>query len=437
MKDGRSAAGVVPPRAWHLLCLVRRGHTTTFTLDNHAVLHVSSPMPLLLNGSLVLGNDQDKLDGGYTPTEAFLGELAWLGLWDAALTPGDLAALLRCRPASRHAITAARPPWSVRGHITMREGDPCREKNAPGSLPVLARVPFNAARGFCNLLGMSLPLPDSAEASMRLARTLNSFPTDGCISPYYESNFLWLGAEYHPEKARWVDGRTGRVLIYVPKELTSPLDTFSHAVLGPSGLWISTMEKEEHCFQCEGVLGGGVHLLRGLCRTPLHFWPRRHPSGGMYWHGVAGVSLVQRYGSWRLQKDLDDQTVAMAKGPGLPLGRRMWIVVNDSLCTEATTPRPREMEAPLTLSECREGFFSCWAGGCVPMDKRCSLTPDCSDASDERGCQLVHLRPGARHHLPPPSHAFTLNVSLWLRKVRITYNLSHRHTSPREDKLSW
>lgn len=429
MKDSCSTIGMLSPRAWHLLCLVRRGHTTTFTYDHHHALDIHSAMPLLLNGSFVLGNDQDKYDGGYTITEAFLGEIAWVGLWDVALNTEDLAALLKCRPASRPTVTAIRPPWVVRGHITTREGNPCQERDATIYLPVMVPVPYGVANDFCRRLGMSLPLPDSAEASTRLAKELKGFATDHCVSPYSVVSFSWLAAEYHPEKTRWVDGRSGRDLQYMPTEMTTPLDTSSIAVIGPRGEWMSTMEKEEHCFLCEGVMGGGAHLLRGLCRTPLYFWPRVDPLGSMYWHGEMRVSLVQRNGLWQLREALEGQVVAQTNNSGWPLGRHMWEVLNVSLCAAPATLS--EVTTPLSLSECHEGFFSCWAEGCVPMDKRCSLTPECPDASDERECQLLHMRHGARHHLPPHSTDFILEVSFALRKVRFFYfHFSHRLASP-------
>ena len=405
------------PRAWHLLCIVRRCSITTYSLDLTPVIQFNSSMPLLLNGSLVLGNDQDEFDGQYTITEAFVGEMAWVGMWDNALTLQDLTALLKCRPAHLPTITAARLPWEVRGQVTTRDGDPCLERDTPSSLMVAAPLPFPDAQNFCRKLGMSLPVPRSAEASRRVAAALKGLEGEHCFPLYTTISFLWLGVQYLSATDRWVDGRSGADLNYVPLEVTLSRTTLPHVAITHEGLWIPTVDHARHCFMCEGVLhGDGPFLLRGLCNTPLYLHIRISPSGGIYWHGEARVSLRQHGDVWQLQDDLTGQVAAQVKGRALPIGHTSWQVFNISLCGDPNTLL--KASASLSLTQCREGSFSCWGDGCVPLEARCSLTPECHDSSDERECQLVHPRPGARHHLPPNPHNFTLDLSLWFSKVR-------------------
>ncbi|XP_021522908.1 pentraxin-4 [Aotus nancymaae] len=44
-------------------------------------------------GSLVLGQEQDSVGGGFDSSEAFVGSMAGLGIWDRALVPGEVANL--------------------------------------------------------------------------------------------------------------------------------------------------------------------------------------------------------------------------------------------------------------------------------------------------------------------------------------------------------
>ncbi|KAK8392671.1 hypothetical protein O3P69_014839 [Scylla paramamosain] len=407
----------VLPRMWHLLCVVRGANTTTYTVDLKVVLHINSSLPLLLNGSLVLGNDQDQLDGGYTVTEAFVGQLAWVGLWDHALTSQDLTAVLQCRAARHPPVMDARLPWLVRGQVTTREADPCLERDAPASLAVAVPLPYDGARDLCRKLGMSLPVPESLAASKRSFEVLQEADFKRCSSMHTTFSMLWLGVEHRAATGRWVDGSSGEELRYISVHLIMPGKEFSRGVLLKSGAWIGSSDDARHCFTCEGVVGGGAFLLRGLCRSPLHLYARAFPSGGLYWHGLERVSLVRRGDEWQLRDDLHGQVMAQLVGGGLPVGRAAWNVMNTSACADPTDLS--ETTVPLSFTQCVEGEFSCWEGGCMPMEKRCSLTPECNDSSDERGCQLVHFRPGTRLHLPPHPHTFTLDMALWFWKVSL------------------
>nr|XP_056722253.1 pentraxin-4 [Euleptes europaea] len=44
-------------------------------------------------GSLILGQEQDTLGGGFEPSEAFVGFLAGLAMWDRALSPGEVSGI--------------------------------------------------------------------------------------------------------------------------------------------------------------------------------------------------------------------------------------------------------------------------------------------------------------------------------------------------------
>ncbi|MPC16159.1 Pentraxin-4 [Portunus trituberculatus] len=411
----------ISPRAWHLLCVVRGGNTTSYTLDLNVIIRINYSLPLLLNGTLVIGNDQDQHDGGYTVTEAFVGQLAFIGLWDHALTSQDLAALLQCRPAHYRPVIDASLAWLVRGQVTTGEADPCLERDTPASLVVPVPVFYNHARDFCRQLGMSLPVPESLEASKRSFAVLQEADFERCSSMHTTFSMLWLGVEHNAALGRWVDADSGAELRYISEHLMMPGKEYSRGVLLKSGGWIGAADDERHCFMCEGVVGDSTFLLRGLCRSSLHLYARSFPSGDLYWHGLERVSLVRRGDEWQLRDDLGGQVVAQMVDGSLPLGSAVWNIVNTSVC--ADPPNLQETTVSLSFTQCVKGEFSCWKGGCVPMEKRCSLTPECNDSSDEQGCHLVHIRPGTRLHLPPHPNTFTLDITLWFWKVRPSHLL--------------
>ncbi|XP_014908745.1 neuronal pentraxin receptor a [Poecilia latipinna] len=77
-------------------------------------------------GELVLGQEQDSLGGGFDSTQAFVGELSQVGLWDRVLSSAQVASLARCSRVTQGAVVL----WSeskvqVYGGATKDPGEPC------------------------------------------------------------------------------------------------------------------------------------------------------------------------------------------------------------------------------------------------------------------------------------------------------------------------
>ncbi|KAM8824397.1 neuronal pentraxin receptor a isoform 1-T1 [Synchiropus picturatus] len=77
-------------------------------------------------GVLILGQEQDSLGGGFDSTQALVGELSQVGLWDRVLTPAQVASLARCGRVTQGSVA----PWTdagveVHGGATADPGEPC------------------------------------------------------------------------------------------------------------------------------------------------------------------------------------------------------------------------------------------------------------------------------------------------------------------------
>uniref|UniRef100_A0A3B3WNM7 Pentraxin (PTX) domain-containing protein n=1 Tax=Poecilia mexicana TaxID=48701 RepID=A0A3B3WNM7_9TELE len=80
-------------------------------------------------GELVLGQEQDSLGGGFDSTQAFVGELSQVGLWDRVLSSAQVASLARCSRVTQGAVVL----WSeskvqVYGGATKDPGEPCTNR---------------------------------------------------------------------------------------------------------------------------------------------------------------------------------------------------------------------------------------------------------------------------------------------------------------------
>lgn len=69
---------------------------------------------------------QDSVGGGFDASQALVGELSQVGLWDRVLTAGQVASLARCSRISQGSVTS----WTddgveVHGGATKDPGEPC------------------------------------------------------------------------------------------------------------------------------------------------------------------------------------------------------------------------------------------------------------------------------------------------------------------------
>uniref|UniRef100_A0A3Q4GTZ8 Neuronal pentraxin receptor-like n=1 Tax=Neolamprologus brichardi TaxID=32507 RepID=A0A3Q4GTZ8_NEOBR len=78
------------------------------------------------DGVLILGQEQDSLGGGFDSSQALVGELSQVGLWDRVLTSNQVASLARCGKITQGSVV----PWAengvdVYGGATKDPGEPC------------------------------------------------------------------------------------------------------------------------------------------------------------------------------------------------------------------------------------------------------------------------------------------------------------------------
>ncbi|KAK2097276.1 Pentraxin-4 [Saguinus oedipus] len=77
-------------------------------------------------GSLVLGQEQDSVGGGFDSSEAFVGSMAGLGIWDRALVPREVANLATGKEFPAGAILTLANAASA-GEFVQRTGCTCPE----------------------------------------------------------------------------------------------------------------------------------------------------------------------------------------------------------------------------------------------------------------------------------------------------------------------
>ncbi|XP_056136813.1 neuronal pentraxin-1-like [Lampris incognitus] len=121
---------------WHHLCITwttRDGMWEAFqdgvmrgSGENLAPYH-----PIKPNGVLVVGQEQDTLGGGFDATQAFVGELANLNIWDRKLSIGEIYNLATCNSRARagNVFSWTEANIEVFGGASKWTFEPCRSPN--------------------------------------------------------------------------------------------------------------------------------------------------------------------------------------------------------------------------------------------------------------------------------------------------------------------
>ena len=75
---------------WHFLCVDWKSEGGSWNAYVDGVLRdngtlLSKDSIITANGTIVIGQEQDRLGGGFSASEAFLGKLSYLDIWDTVL----------------------------------------------------------------------------------------------------------------------------------------------------------------------------------------------------------------------------------------------------------------------------------------------------------------------------------------------------------------
>ncbi|XP_021553668.1 pentraxin-4 [Neomonachus schauinslandi] len=94
---------------WHHVCVIWMSTPGRYWLYvDHSLVatgsHFREGYEIPAGGSLVLGQEQDSMGGGFDSSEAFVGSIAGLAIWDQALVPGEVAKLATGREVPGGAI---------------------------------------------------------------------------------------------------------------------------------------------------------------------------------------------------------------------------------------------------------------------------------------------------------------------------------------------
>ena len=232
------------------------------------------------------------------------------------------------------------------------------------------------------------------------------------LSYSYPVPSLWIGINDNQVEGEWRDYYTHQVMNHTEAWAAwapngQRRENCAHFVKGSDGNPIVEDGgcDEKHFCMCKRQ----PHFylkFRGLCNNSAietYYWPRNDLTQIWKLKLIGLRSEIEhdaQSGLWRLSV-VGHNVTAISKTSlsSFTLGRHNWTITGDKGCNEDINSDFYTTE--LKMSGCADGEFTCNDGQCISMDQRCDQLPNCRDASDEMGCNILILKEGYNMNIPP------------------------------------
>ncbi|XP_076040899.1 uncharacterized protein LOC143025310 [Oratosquilla oratoria] len=393
----------LPLDTWIHLCYALEDGNLRFYqngvwVDRGQIRAASHAIPF--NGTLIIGQDQDFIGGGFSKASALSGEIAQVNIWSRPLRKETVENIASCREFVKGDIFSTHTAeMEVFGKATVSSVHMKRFCQKTTRFVLFTGFySLTDAKQVCSRIGLQMYVPENEEENRELyhayKRSNNSVFAKGVV---------WIGAT---RKVDWINLGTGEPLTYIPFSLTGRPNIPEENCLAMGSLvgnWAAFLcEGYEMSFACATA----SHLtmkVRGMCESrdkKTHFQYRHHVTGKPLLMSYHQYVIYEKHpGSWVLYDRHNDVNLARysptRKGP--LVGMTQWTVLN-AFCSYSP-----ESQISLSLSPCDASEYMCDNGDCIPKADRCNMRNECEDKTDEDDCQILEIPSTYRRHRPPPS----------------------------------
>ena len=337
-------------------------------------------------------------------------------MWPRKLTLAELADAFECQDTisedilkwSKIAIRVSElgQGWSKVGATSGRMVETYTLCKPQPQVFIFPKVSAKVAQEICSSLGAEIPMPTTNKA-LHIIKKQKMQSSDRRLC-----NSMWIDLSDEIEESRWTGMRNSKLVFSIPWKRGFPNGDIIHNCVkldindGP-GLQ-DTSCNQELCADCT-VSQPAVWTMRGACQNIEHnryFVSFQNEPGKLLFRGYGDYVIQNSSEStsiWQWSDELTGSIIAELSSETQtsklwPQGRQLWLL-KQNMCGLHTG-----QSIPLLLSPCTDGQFTCDDATCIDLYKRCDLSPDCKDGSDESGCNLIQLPPVYRGDISPQPH---------------------------------
>ncbi|KAK3891537.1 hypothetical protein Pcinc_004581 [Petrolisthes cinctipes] len=390
---------------WWRFCYLHSFETKQHTIYwNDKVFSGTSEGPEMVRGGglLVIGQDQDRMGGGYTFSQSLNAVVADLRLYNRTLTNSEALDFVSCKethldPQPLVSFSDFKNNWKIEGSVNIEDlnlADICQKESS-----FLIMFPeawsFSQAVAMCNNVGGSLPVPISARENEQILSFLNPY-IPYCSDAHGYSIALGMLKEY--ETHSHYHYKSGENITYSNFLYRRDEDSNCVAIAVTEddyGYWYYSKCDLELCTICNFT--SVTHLkVRGLCDESLFdttYLVLGESGEKPVFRGFSNSQLQWTGTTWTLTYLPENNvkaTMTTKFEDEYPVGLRQWITEGDRCSLQQGS------------SQFLDGQYTCDDGTCISIDHRCDLLAHCPDLSDEINCNTVKLSETYIWELPPP-----------------------------------
>ena len=367
--------------------------------------------------SLIFGQEQDEIGGGFQKGEAYIGHLSEFNIWNFTLSDKQVLDMASCRAMLKGNVV----PWEKSGLLTHNViikdikdiGTFCN--NITEYVIFTKKMKFSEGKTICKINGGNLVVPKSDQESQKILNIVSKHKKI-CTqnSDSKKENAVWIGATKIDHKWHYLfDNPSDGTPLNYTKILNTRTTPYSNcAYLRNDGFWVegrTDCRKLSLCTVCE-IQGTPVFTIKGLCHDTDYDWNYYlsvdNDNRIMSYEGYqrSRIFLNDTFKEWIFasHSDYSKATVGKLKAfdnhlSNHPIGRKNWSIY-DPFC------KFYGHQQNLTMSNCEyPEQFTCNSGHCIDIINRCGGEKQCKDGSDEEICDWVKIPPAYNVANPPAS----------------------------------